>query len=79
MQVADPNKQETLECENPIDDMDTEQTFPTVEELEEAEKQAKTIKKRVPKGTSDYQVRATYTLLYTKLSISYVLPSCPNC
>ncbi|XP_022690713.1 pre-rRNA-processing protein TSR1 homolog [Varroa jacobsoni] len=55
VQVADPNKQETLECENPIDDMDTEQTFPTVEELEEAEKQAKTIKKRVPKGTSDYQ------------------------
>lgn len=59
LQVADPEKQQSLQSENPIDEMDAEQTFPTAEELEEAEKQAKTIKKKVPKGTSDYQVPET--------------------
>lgn len=56
LQIADSEKQETLQSENPVDEMDAEQTFPTAEELEEAEKQARTIKKKVPKGTSDYQV-----------------------
>ena len=38
--------------------MDGEQTWPTAEELEEAEeysKEKKTKTKRVPKGTSEYQ------------------------
>ncbi|OQR79017.1 pre-rRNA-processing protein TSR1-like [Tropilaelaps mercedesae] len=55
LQIADPEKQESLESENPVDEMEAEQTFPTQEELEEAAKEQRTIRKRVPKGTSDYQ------------------------
>lgn len=44
-------------CENPIDPMDAEQTWPTAEELMEAEEKRKTHKlvKRIPKGMSEYQ------------------------
>ena len=45
--------QDDLVSENEPDMMDGEQTWPTAEELEEAEKSVK--KKKVPKGTSDYQ------------------------
>ncbi|XP_028025484.1 pre-rRNA-processing protein TSR1 homolog [Bombyx mandarina] len=54
--VADPAKQESLQSENVPDPMDAEQTWPTEEEIEQAnlETQKKKIKK-VPKGWSDYQ------------------------
>ncbi|KAG6461883.1 hypothetical protein O3G_MSEX012924 [Manduca sexta] len=56
LQVADPAKQESLVSENIPDPMDAEQTWPTEEEIEQAnlETQKKKVKK-VPKGWSDYQ------------------------
>lgn len=53
LQIADDSKQESLETEAVFDEMNTEQTWPTDQELVEAQK--KVVKKRVPKGTSDYQ------------------------
>lgn len=53
VQTADPSKQESLESEAHYDDMNAEQTWPTEQELEEAE--SKKVKKKVPKGTSEYQ------------------------
>lgn len=49
--------QESLQNENIPDPMDAEQTWPTEEELAEAEaeQKKKKIVKRVPKGTSAYQ------------------------
>ncbi|XP_015176986.1 PREDICTED: pre-rRNA-processing protein TSR1 homolog isoform X2 [Polistes dominula] len=53
---ADPEKQESLESENIPDLMDAEQTWPTEEELAQAEAaRKKKIVKVVPKGTSAYQ------------------------
>ncbi|KAJ7305288.1 hypothetical protein JRQ81_011205 [Phrynocephalus forsythii] len=55
---ADPSKQESLQSEADPDPMDGEQTWPTEEELREAEEslqQKKKISKKVPKGTSAYQ------------------------
>ena len=49
---------ESLVTENEPDGMDAEQTWPTEEEMMEAEKEAKEKTKRVikvPKGTSEYQ------------------------
>jgi len=46
---------EDLETENTPDGMDGEQTWPTEEELQEAEHKATRRIKRVPKGTSEYQ------------------------
>ena len=46
--------QESLQAENIPDPLDAEQTWPTDQELAEAEKQRKIVK-RVPKGTSEYQ------------------------
>jgi len=57
VRILVPNEdQEDLEVENAPDGMDGEQTWPTEEELQEAEQQTaiRTVK-RVPKGTSDYQ------------------------
>ncbi|XP_012214435.2 pre-rRNA-processing protein TSR1 homolog [Linepithema humile] len=56
-QVADPEKQESLESEHIPDPMDAEQTWPTEEELAEAAavNKSKKIVKIVPKGTSEYQ------------------------
>ena len=48
-----PTKQESLDAEAKYDDMNAEQTWPTEQELKEAE--LKNVKKKVPKGTSDYQ------------------------
>ncbi|KAF7995100.1 hypothetical protein HCN44_004572 [Aphidius gifuensis] len=57
LDIADPNKQESLEMENVSDPMDAEQTWP--DELDMAEagplKKDKKILKVVPKGTSEYQ------------------------
>lgn len=55
--VPDPSIQETLVTENEPDLFENEQTWPTHEELLEAENQAhkEVKKKRVPKGTSAYQ------------------------
>jgi len=56
--TADPSIQESLVTENEPDGMDAEQTWPTEEEMMEAEKEAKEKTKRVikvPKGTSEYQ------------------------
>eukprot|EP01114_Cavostelium_apophysatum_P010723 TRINITY_DN2482_c0_g1_i6.p1 TRINITY_DN2482_c0_g1~~TRINITY_DN2482_c0_g1_i6.p1 ORF type:complete len:659 (+),score=185.51 TRINITY_DN2482_c0_g1_i6:1078-3054(+) len=60
--VADPKLQETLETENAPDDMANEQTWPTDEELKEAEDSFRKKvagdpkkKKKVPRGTSSYQ------------------------
>ncbi|XP_024946350.1 pre-rRNA-processing protein TSR1 homolog [Cephus cinctus] len=56
LECADPNKQESLQSENIPDPMDAEQTWPTEEELAQAEaQQKKRLVKRVPKGTSEYQ------------------------
>ncbi|XP_067864676.1 pre-rRNA-processing protein TSR1 homolog [Heptranchias perlo] len=55
---ADPSKQAALESEVVPDPMEGEQTWPTDEELREAEeaiKETRKIVRRVPKGTSDYQ------------------------
>ena len=53
LEQADPTRQETLDDQAHYDDMNAEQTWPTEQDLHEA--QIKTVKKRVPKGTSDYQ------------------------
>ncbi|XP_077541698.1 tsr1 ribosome assembly factor isoform X2 [Haemaphysalis longicornis] len=61
LEKADPLKQESLQSENVPDAMDGEQTWPTPEELAEAEamqtqeESKKKVVKKVPKGTSDYQ------------------------
>uniref|UniRef100_T1IWB5 Pre-rRNA-processing protein TSR1 homolog n=1 Tax=Strigamia maritima TaxID=126957 RepID=T1IWB5_STRMM len=57
---ADANLQESLQAENIPDLMDAEQTWPTEEEIKDAEEHHKTVKLKkkvfeVPKGTSDYQ------------------------
>lgn len=49
--VSTPEERESLVRENEVDPLDAEQTWPTEEELAEAE----TKKRRLPKGTSDYQ------------------------
>lgn len=55
--VADSNIQESLVSENIPDPMEGEQTWPTEEELKEAEENQKANKlvKRIPKGMSEYQ------------------------
>ncbi|KAM4742323.1 pre-rRNA-processing protein TSR1 homolog [Anableps anableps] len=53
---ADPSSRESLQAEAEVDPMDGEQTWPTEQELldaEEARKNKRVMK--VPKGTSDYQ------------------------
>ncbi|XP_031846369.1 tsr1 ribosome assembly factor [Nomia melanderi] len=56
LERADPKKQESLDSENAPDPMDAEQTWPTEQELAEAEAlRKKKIMKKVPKGTSVYQ------------------------
>lgn len=44
-----------FEAERDEENLDNEQTWPTAQELQKAEKQQNQIKKRVPKGTSQYQ------------------------
>lgn len=56
LERADPNRQESLESENVPDPMDAEQTWPTKEELAQAEAaRKKKIVKIVPKGTNEYE------------------------
>ncbi|CAG4976638.1 unnamed protein product [Colias eurytheme] len=55
LQTADPAKQESLVAENVPDPMDAEQTWPTEEEIDEANKDTMKKVKKVPKGWSDYQ------------------------
>ncbi|KAK7868139.1 hypothetical protein R5R35_003016 [Gryllus longicercus] len=57
LERVDPNRQESLVSENIPDPMEGEQTWPTEEELKEAEEQQKKKKKvkRIPKGMSEYQ------------------------
>ncbi|NXF94118.1 TSR1 protein, partial [Eubucco bourcierii] len=54
---ADPKKQESLQSEVVPDPMEGEQTWPTEEELQEAEASLKANRRvvKVPKGTSKYQ------------------------
>lgn len=53
---ADPSAQESLQSEVVPDPMEGEQTWPTEEELKEAEDSLKVkVAKKVPKGTSTYQ------------------------
>ncbi|XP_041851239.1 pre-rRNA-processing protein TSR1 homolog [Melanotaenia boesemani] len=53
---ADPSSRESLQTEAEVDPMDGEQTWPTEEELLEAEETRKNKRMmKVPKGTSDYQ------------------------
>lgn len=55
---SDPSKQTSLVTENTPNEMDCEQTWPTEEEIKNANeetKKAKKIVKQVPKGMSDYQ------------------------
>ncbi|XP_077974539.1 pre-rRNA-processing protein TSR1 homolog [Styela clava] len=54
----DPDERETLVKEAVIDPLDAEQTWPTEDEMKEAEeaiKEKKKLVKNVPKGTSEYQ------------------------
>lgn len=55
--VADPAKQVSLQVENIPDPMDAEQTWPTEEEINQANEETKKTKliKRMPKGWSKYQ------------------------
>lgn len=55
--VAQPDagKQQTLQTKNVPDEMANEQTWPTEAELAEAERTQSLKKRRVPKGTSQYQ------------------------
>ncbi|KAL1498358.1 hypothetical protein ABEB36_009170 [Hypothenemus hampei] len=56
LEKCDPTKQELLISENVPDPMEAEQTWPTNEELVEAEKEHRQNKlKNKPKGWSDYQ------------------------
>ncbi|XP_066992121.2 pre-rRNA-processing protein TSR1 homolog [Anabrus simplex] len=57
LEQADPARQESLVSENIPDPMDAEQTWPTAEELKDAEdeRKAKKLVKKIPKGMSDYQ------------------------
>lgn len=57
LQESNPLLRETLVSVNEVDPMDGEQTWPTEEELMEADAEAasRKILKRVPKGTSPYQ------------------------
>ncbi|XP_041458939.1 pre-rRNA-processing protein TSR1 homolog [Lytechinus variegatus] len=60
LEVVDPHSQESLQSEAVPDPMEGEQTWPTEEELAEAEaalreEKEERIVKRVPKGTSEYQ------------------------
>ncbi|XP_019611022.2 pre-rRNA-processing protein TSR1 homolog [Rhinolophus sinicus] len=55
---ADPDRQESLQTEVIPDPMEGEQTWPTEEELNEANdflKESSKVVKKVPKGTSSYQ------------------------
>jgi len=52
---ADPQVQQEMDAENIPDGMDGEQTWPTEEELEEADKMEKKVAKKVPRGMSEYQ------------------------
>ncbi len=55
-EIATPTNKETLEVENIPDEMANEQTWPTEEELKEAEEAFKNRKKKkVPKGINSYQ------------------------
>ncbi|KAK7102522.1 pre-rRNA-processing protein TSR1 homolog [Littorina saxatilis] len=51
----DPEKQLSLVCEAEVDPMQDEQTWPTAEELAEADASAQKEKKKKQKGVSDYQ------------------------
>ncbi|XP_064632502.1 pre-rRNA-processing protein TSR1 homolog [Lineus longissimus] len=57
LERADRGQQESLQCEVIPDPMEGEQTWPTEEELAEADaaQKNKAVVKRVPKGTSEYQ------------------------
>ncbi|XP_050676198.1 pre-rRNA-processing protein TSR1 homolog [Leptidea sinapis] len=55
LQTADVSKQQSLVAENIPDPMDAEQTWPTEEEIEDANKETIKKVKKVPKGWSDYQ------------------------
>ncbi|KAJ3356020.1 ribosome biogenesis protein tsr1 [Kappamyces sp. JEL0680] len=59
LETANPDLQESLEDQNVPDPMDAEQTWPTEQELQDAQdlvnQRAAAKTKRVPKGTSSYQ------------------------
>ena len=60
---CDPSRQQTLVTEAEVDPMEGEQTWPTEEELREADEAAALLNdeedekpvKKIPKGMSDYQ------------------------
>lgn len=54
---SEPSKQTSLQTENIPDEMDAEQTWPTEDEIANANEETKKTRlvKRVPKGMSDYQ------------------------
>lgn len=56
LQRSEPGKQESLVSENVPDSMDAEQTWPTDEEIQQANAETENKKvKKVPKGWSEYQ------------------------
>ncbi|CAG0892533.1 unnamed protein product [Cyprideis torosa] len=55
IQVADPALQDSLTSENRPDPLEAEQTWPTDEEMAEARAEQRAKRRRVPRGTSEYQ------------------------
>ena len=50
-----PEQRESLQRENEVNPLEGEQTWPTEEELAEAKAQQRVRRRRLPKGTSEYQ------------------------
>ncbi|KRZ85936.1 T-complex protein 1 subunit theta [Trichinella sp. T8] len=53
--VADPAKQENLESQATVDEMNVDQTWPTEEEIAQSQKDTEHLIRRLPEGTSTYQ------------------------
>ncbi|KRX19305.1 T-complex protein 1 subunit theta, partial [Trichinella nelsoni] len=53
--VADPAKQENLESQAAVDEMNVDQTWPTEEEIAQSQKDTEQLIRRLPEGTSTYQ------------------------
>ncbi|KRZ24125.1 T-complex protein 1 subunit theta [Trichinella pseudospiralis] len=53
--VADPAKQENLESQAAVDEMNNDQTWPTEEEIVQSQRDTEHLIRRLPEGTSTYQ------------------------
>ncbi|KRZ72878.1 Pre-rRNA-processing protein TSR1 -like protein [Trichinella papuae] len=53
--VADPEKQENLESQAAVDEMNSDQIWPTEEEIVQSQRDTEHLIRRLPEGTSSYQ------------------------